>query len=231
MHPLSNPSLSFHVPLCLIQILNMTKLFGKPLRVNKAAQDRNSADVGANLFIGGLSPEVDEKVRRRPFACKQPVAGSFSGPPAHASYSLPAASLRSQLPVPANPAPPLPPPPSLLQTRSCCTTPSPRLAWWSITRRSCGTPTPASQRALASSPSTRSRPRVRRLCGPCVLCVCGGGVEVLRTTFLSPWAVAGAGRRRRRWRRRRGAVGQAGITRRPPFLTFLVSPPRMCPYQ
>ena len=111
MHPLSNPSLSFHVPLCLIQILNMTKLFGKPLRVNKAAQDRNTADVGANLFIGGLSPEVDEKVRRRPFACKQPVAGSFSGPPAHASYSLPAASLLSQLPVPANPAPPLPPPP------------------------------------------------------------------------------------------------------------------------
>lgn len=44
------------------QILNMVKLFGKPLRVNKSAQDRNTQDVGANLFIGGLDPEVDEKV-------------------------------------------------------------------------------------------------------------------------------------------------------------------------
>ncbi len=40
----------------------MVKLFGKPLRVNKSAQDRNTQDVGANLFIGGLDPEVDEKV-------------------------------------------------------------------------------------------------------------------------------------------------------------------------
>lgn len=45
-----------------IKILNMVKLFGKPLRVNKAAQDRTAVEVGANLFIGGLSPEVDEKL-------------------------------------------------------------------------------------------------------------------------------------------------------------------------
>ena len=41
----------------------MIKVFGKPIRVNKASQDKRSQDVGANLFIGNLDPEVDEKVR------------------------------------------------------------------------------------------------------------------------------------------------------------------------
>lgn len=45
-----------------IKILNMCKLFGKPIRVNKSAQDRNSQDVGANLFVGNLDPDVDEKL-------------------------------------------------------------------------------------------------------------------------------------------------------------------------
>ena len=46
-----------------IKILNMIKLFGKPIRVNKSSQDKKSQDVGANLFIGHLDPDVDEKVR------------------------------------------------------------------------------------------------------------------------------------------------------------------------
>jgi len=41
--------------------MNMVRLFGKPMRVNKASQDRRTVDVGANLFIGNLAPEVDEK--------------------------------------------------------------------------------------------------------------------------------------------------------------------------
>ena len=45
-----------------IKILNMIKLFGKPIRVNKSSQDKKSQDVGANLFIGHLDPDVDEKV-------------------------------------------------------------------------------------------------------------------------------------------------------------------------
>lgn len=45
-----------------IKIMNMVKLFGKPLRVNKSSQDKKKTDVGANLFIGGLDPEVDEKL-------------------------------------------------------------------------------------------------------------------------------------------------------------------------
>ncbi|KAL0033020.1 hypothetical protein WJX77_011115 [Trebouxia sp. C0004] len=45
-----------------IKILNMIKLFGKAIRVNKASQDKDTLDVGANLFIGNLDPDVDEKL-------------------------------------------------------------------------------------------------------------------------------------------------------------------------
>lgn len=45
-----------------IKIMNMIKLFGKPIRVNKASQDKKTLDVGANLFVGNLDPEIDEKV-------------------------------------------------------------------------------------------------------------------------------------------------------------------------
>lgn len=38
--------------------MNMVKLYGRPIRVNKASQDRKSVDIGANLFIGNLSPDV-----------------------------------------------------------------------------------------------------------------------------------------------------------------------------
>ena len=43
-----------------IKIMNMVKLFGKPIRVNKASQDRKSQDVGANLFIGNLDEQADD---------------------------------------------------------------------------------------------------------------------------------------------------------------------------
>ncbi|KAJ4889014.1 RNA-binding (RRM/RBD/RNP motifs) family protein [Raphanus sativus] len=45
-----------------IKVLNMIKIHGKPIRVNKASQDKKSLDVGANLFIGNLDPDVDEKI-------------------------------------------------------------------------------------------------------------------------------------------------------------------------
>jgi splicing factor 3B subunit 4 len=45
-----------------IRILNMVRLFGKPLRVSKSSQDRVTLDIGANLFIGNLDPNVDEKL-------------------------------------------------------------------------------------------------------------------------------------------------------------------------
>merc|ERR1719182_133114 len=45
-----------------IKILNMIKLFGKPIRCNKSSQDKKTNEVGANLFIGNLEVEVDEKM-------------------------------------------------------------------------------------------------------------------------------------------------------------------------
>jgi splicing factor 3B subunit 4 len=51
-----------------IRTLNMVKLFGKPLRVSKAAQDKAMQDVGANLFIGNLDPDVDETLLYNTFS-------------------------------------------------------------------------------------------------------------------------------------------------------------------
>lgn len=48
-----------------IKVLNMIKVFAKPIRVNKASQDKKVLDVGANLFIGNLDIDVDEKVNAR----------------------------------------------------------------------------------------------------------------------------------------------------------------------
>ncbi|KAI8915098.1 hypothetical protein BC831DRAFT_487650 [Entophlyctis helioformis] len=45
-----------------IKIMNMIKLYGKPLRVNKATSDKQTLDVGATLFVGNLDLAVDEKV-------------------------------------------------------------------------------------------------------------------------------------------------------------------------
>ncbi|KAJ2775710.1 Spliceosome-associated protein 49 [Coemansia javaensis] len=43
------------------KIMNMVKVYGRPLRVNMAASDRKVQDVGAKLFIGNVDPQVDEK--------------------------------------------------------------------------------------------------------------------------------------------------------------------------
>lgn len=40
----------------------MIKMFGKPIKVNKASQDKRTQDVGANLFIGNLDAQVDQKM-------------------------------------------------------------------------------------------------------------------------------------------------------------------------
>ena len=45
-----------------VKVMNMVKLFGKPVRCTKASQDmKRTTDVGANLFVGGLDPLCDDK--------------------------------------------------------------------------------------------------------------------------------------------------------------------------
>ena len=46
----------------------MIRLFDKPLRVSKSVLDRGPTDVGANLFIGNLDPEVDETLLYNTFS-------------------------------------------------------------------------------------------------------------------------------------------------------------------
>jgi splicing factor 3B subunit 4 len=45
-----------------IKVINMIKVYGKPIKVNKASQDKKVLDIGANIFIGNLDNNVDEKL-------------------------------------------------------------------------------------------------------------------------------------------------------------------------
>ncbi len=51
-----------------IKVLNMVKLYNKPIKVNKASQDKKALDIGANIFIGNLDPAVDEKLLHDTFS-------------------------------------------------------------------------------------------------------------------------------------------------------------------
>lgn len=45
-----------------IKVMNMVKLYGKPIKVNKSSLGDKSQEIGANIFIGNLDPSVDEKL-------------------------------------------------------------------------------------------------------------------------------------------------------------------------
>ncbi|GHJ87889.1 hypothetical protein NliqN6_4291 [Naganishia liquefaciens] len=55
------------------KIMNQIKLFGKPIRVNKASYDKKQLDVGANLFIGNLDPMVDDTMLYNTFSTFGPI--------------------------------------------------------------------------------------------------------------------------------------------------------------
>lgn len=44
-----------------LKIMNGVKLYGKPLKLKKASHDKKTVDVGATIFIGNLSDDIDEK--------------------------------------------------------------------------------------------------------------------------------------------------------------------------
>ncbi|KAJ4302241.1 Spliceosome-associated protein 49 [Collariella sp. IMI 366227] len=45
------------------KVLNGIRVWGKPIRVNKASADKQkTVDIGAELFINNLDPQVDEKI-------------------------------------------------------------------------------------------------------------------------------------------------------------------------
>eukprot|EP00392_Amoebophrya_sp_AT5.2_P005868 g5878.t1 len=43
------------------KVMNMVKLFNKPIRCTKATADKKTQDIGANLFVGNLDPTCDDK--------------------------------------------------------------------------------------------------------------------------------------------------------------------------
>lgn len=60
------------------RIMNQVRLYGKPIRVNKASADKQkTVEVGAELFIGNLDPMVDEKTLYDTFS----RFGSLLAPP------------------------------------------------------------------------------------------------------------------------------------------------------
>jgi len=61
-----------------MSVLNNIKLYGKPIRVKKAAADKTAIEVGANVFVGNLDPTiVDEQMLYDTFR----VFGAISGRP------------------------------------------------------------------------------------------------------------------------------------------------------
>ncbi|CEG72176.1 hypothetical protein G6F70_003594 [Rhizopus microsporus] len=73
-----------------MKIMNQVRLYGKPIRVNKATSDKKNLDVGATLFIGNLDPDVDEKtlydtfsafglIVNTPRIARDPDTGAFKG--------------------------------------------------------------------------------------------------------------------------------------------------------
>ena len=58
-----------------IKVLNNVKIYGKPIRLNKAQMDKeaNEPDVGATLFVGNLDPMVDEKLLYDTFSAFGPL--------------------------------------------------------------------------------------------------------------------------------------------------------------
>lgn len=51
-----------------ISVMHMVKLYNRPLRVNKASQDKREMEIGANLFVGNLTQDVDDKLLHETFA-------------------------------------------------------------------------------------------------------------------------------------------------------------------
>ena len=59
------------------KVLNMVKLFDKPIRVTHSAQDRGQElGVGANIFVGNIGDEVDEKLLYDTFGAFGVVVGA-----------------------------------------------------------------------------------------------------------------------------------------------------------
>lgn len=75
------------------KIMNQVRLWGKPIRVNKASADKQkTVEVGAELFVGNLDPMVDEKVLFETFS----RFGSLTSQPKVSQYTHTFSKLRDR---------------------------------------------------------------------------------------------------------------------------------------
>ena len=51
-----------------IKIMHMQKLYNRPLKINRSTQDKNTQEIGANIFVGNLADDVDEKILKDIFS-------------------------------------------------------------------------------------------------------------------------------------------------------------------
>ena len=51
-----------------IKIMTGVNLHGKPIKINKASEDKRTQEVGANIYIGNLSDKVDERTLKDVFS-------------------------------------------------------------------------------------------------------------------------------------------------------------------
>ena len=66
------------------RIMNQVRLYGKPIRVNKASADKQkTVEVGAELFVGNLDPMVTEQVLYDTFGR---FGSLIAAPKVHLSY-------------------------------------------------------------------------------------------------------------------------------------------------
>lgn len=55
------------------KVFNMVRLFGKAIRISQSTGDRRTLEVGANIFVGNLVDEVDEKLLHDAFSAFGPL--------------------------------------------------------------------------------------------------------------------------------------------------------------
>ncbi len=51
-----------------IKIMNLIKVYGKPIKLSKASTDKRITNIGANIFVGNLSKDIDDKILRNIFS-------------------------------------------------------------------------------------------------------------------------------------------------------------------
>ena len=59
-----------------VKVLDFIKLFNKPIKVNKSSTEKKTNDIGANIFVGNLDINIDEKKLVDTFSAFGPIVSA-----------------------------------------------------------------------------------------------------------------------------------------------------------